>query len=622
MIYNSSEIGHHRCWIWDIAVNETYQPTVVFATFPDDAEQDHRYNLSYWNGTNWVLVNISKAGTSLYYPIENDETSYSGGIYLDHENTSIVYLSRNDIFNNYEIQKVTTLDHWSTFSFTNITNNSEHKNIRPVTIRNHTDDMILIWLHGSYTTYTNYDTEVMTFKKKIPHDSGHNVYLDEKCNTDFSDLRITTDIGLVVAGDNTGFMSEKIDSDTCKIWFKIPGNLSTSNQTFYLYYGNNASTWSDNPNNTFVFFDHFNGPSLDDSNWTIQQGDVSVSNGNLILTGTTGTRGLIDSIMNFSIGKAVHTRMNSNGNTLDVMHWCSFRETGSWNNRGGDVYGSGSNRIKFETVSGGSSTIETVSGTVTFTNENTYEVRWNTANATLWINDDLRHTATMNVSTVNNGIVCYEGRSNSDVAYIDWIFVRNHTNPEPVISKWDEEQIVSKVPPFEVSLGREWNIISAPCYESISSGDVIVRNNSFEYSWSEAVSEGIILGYLYQYNRPSQIYNFSDSLEPGYGYWTWAYFNCDLLIKNDSVGTGHITDLKDGWNIMSLPYNTTIAKTNTMITHDSNDYTWEAAVSNNIILGIVYGWNNTDQIYELCDDFNPGRGYWMFAYQNCTLHRP
>ena len=144
-------------------------------------------------------------------------------------------------------------------------------------------------------------------------------------------------------------------------------------------------------------------------------------------------------------------------------------------------------------------------------------------------------------------------------------------------------------------------------------------NNSVEYTWDEAVSEGIMLGYLYNYNRADQSYDFSDSLEPGFGYWIWAYYDCELIMYSNEVGTDHITDLKVDWDIMGTPYRASIAKTSTQIENATGTYDWNSAVSNNIILGFVYGWNNVGQVYELCDTFEPTRGYWMFSYQDCIL---
>jgi len=182
-------------------------------------------------------------------------------------------------------------------------------------------------------------------------------------------------------------------------------------------------------------------------------------------------------------------------------------------------------------------------------------------------------------------------------------------------------QIVCIRTPFVVSLSEEWSIISVPCYQYIDKTEIIVMNNSIEYSWSEAISEGIILGFLYDYNRTTQSYDLSDSLEPGYGYWVWAYYDCELLIFSNSIGNGHITNLKDDWAIMGSPYNITIPKIDIIIEFNNIFYTWDEAASNEIILGFIYGWSTTNHMYELVDSYAPGRGYWMYAYQPCKLKR-
>ncbi|PNX53780.1 MAG: hypothetical protein BV458_02565 [Thermoplasmata archaeon M9B2D] len=171
----------------------------------------------------------------------------------------------------------------------------------------------------------------------------------------------------------------------------------------------------------------------------------------------------------------------------------------------------------------------------------------------------------------------------------------------------------------QISLKTGWNLISIPCYDSITKAELTVYYNGASHSWSQAVADGYLMNYIYNYNRATQTYGFSDSLEPGYGYWIWAYNICDLLMYSNEEGTGHITNLQDGWNIMGLPYRTPIVKTATYIQNASGTYTWNNAVTNHIILGFIYGWDSLNQMYDLCDTFDPTRGYWMYSYQDCTM---
>ena len=86
-------------------------------------------------------------------------------------------------------------------------------------------------------------------------------------------------------------------------------------------------------------------------------------------------------------------------------------------------------------------------------------------------------------------------------------------------------------------------------------------------------------------------------------------------------------ELEYGWNMISIPTNQSINNTDLMFNYDGTDYNWAQATTNNnptggpIILGFIYGWDETNQIYILSDDFDPGYGYWMYAYYMCTLKK-
>ena len=179
-----------------------------------------------------------------------------------------------------------------------------------------------------------------------------------------------------------------------------------------------------------------------------------------------------------------------------------------------------------------------------------------------------------------------------------------------------------------ISLDHRWNLISIPFNESLHKTDIIVRNNSIDYTWSEAVSEGIILGFLYSWDSTSQAYLTTDTLEPGYGSLIWTYHDCELLVFGNISDDRYITSLNMRWNMMGLPYNESIHKENLTVHYNVTDYSWLNATTNNneegepLILGFIYGWNAGTQNYMLSDALNPGYGYWMYAYYNCTLFRP
>jgi len=146
-IYDGST---NESWIWDLAIGPDGNPVVVFAVFVGGSS-DHRYYYGRWNGSSWVTGQIATAGGGLYSP----EVYYSGGVSLDHEDPSIVWASRY-VGSQWEIYRYKTYDHGATWASVAITSASTVKNIRPIPVYNHGPEIAMLWLKGTYTTYTNY----------------------------------------------------------------------------------------------------------------------------------------------------------------------------------------------------------------------------------------------------------------------------------------------------------------------------------------------------------------------------------------------------------------------------------------------------------------------------------
>jgi hypothetical protein len=163
-VYNgASQSG--RGWTWDISMDEAGNPVMVHATVP--SIEDHRYRFARWNpmSKRWFEQEIAYAGTGLY----TAESQYSGGICLDPDDDSVVYISANvDPANGQttgtgkrEIYRGKSTDKGLTWKWTAITSNSEEDNIRPIVPANHPPGVFVLWMQGRYTTYTNYATRIM-----------------------------------------------------------------------------------------------------------------------------------------------------------------------------------------------------------------------------------------------------------------------------------------------------------------------------------------------------------------------------------------------------------------------------------------------------------------------------
>lgn len=160
IIYDAKKHGTNT-WVWDMAVDQTGNPVIVYAVF--ESETDHRYYYSRWTGESWITNEITRAGSWFpQTPIGESEreTYYSGGIILDPQDPSNVYLSRpkNRIF---EIEHWRTTDYGSKWSSSAITQDSSKNNVRPFIARGHRNGAaVLLWMHGDYTHYTDYQTAI------------------------------------------------------------------------------------------------------------------------------------------------------------------------------------------------------------------------------------------------------------------------------------------------------------------------------------------------------------------------------------------------------------------------------------------------------------------------------
>jgi hypothetical protein len=95
---------------------------------------------------------------------------------LDPEDPRVVYISSNaaspfslaDTNNvplgtneRYEVWRGITLDGGLTFAWSPVTQSSASDNLRPIVPENHGLSKHVLWMQGTYTSYTNYNTKVM-----------------------------------------------------------------------------------------------------------------------------------------------------------------------------------------------------------------------------------------------------------------------------------------------------------------------------------------------------------------------------------------------------------------------------------------------------------------------------
>jgi hypothetical protein len=235
------------------------------------------------------------------------------------------------------------------------------------------------------------------------------------------------------------------------------------------------------------------------------------------------------------------------------------------------------------------------------------EITWDySGNTDLTVNIDSDHIVTITIPT-------------------DWFGAETitFTATDPGMLSDSDDATFTVIGFHSIFVKTHWNLISLPVYDTISKDDIIVHFGLNNYTWDDAVTNNYVLDTIYDWLRDTQGYNAVDTLEPGNGYWMWAYVECELRISSNAIAPGSkpITDLQDKWNIMGIPYESSLVQTNLKVNWSGTNYSWADAVSSNIILGFIYGWDNMNQMYILQTTFLPGQGYWMYAYSDCKLYR-
>jgi hypothetical protein len=145
------------CWVHDVAADSGGRPVIVFASFPSAG--DHRYWYARFTGTAWERHEITAAGGS--FREDGGSPYYSGGLTLDHEDPSRVYLSRASA-SGWAVEQWSTPDGGASWASAPVATSG--KNVRPVSPRGlspFSGDLSVVWMNGSYPNYVDYATSIV-----------------------------------------------------------------------------------------------------------------------------------------------------------------------------------------------------------------------------------------------------------------------------------------------------------------------------------------------------------------------------------------------------------------------------------------------------------------------------
>ncbi|MFX0097588.1 MAG: DUF2341 domain-containing protein [Candidatus Hodarchaeota archaeon] len=123
--------------------------------------------------------------------------------------------------------------------------------------------------HGIISTHshvgTNYQAKIVVHYG-LGTDIGADVFCNNKCRTDFGDIRFTDTDGMT---ELDYWMEEKMDSNYAIFWVELTANLIYNSTVIYLYYGRSDAVTSSNGEDVFIFFDDFETGTVDYSKWDV-----------------------------------------------------------------------------------------------------------------------------------------------------------------------------------------------------------------------------------------------------------------------------------------------------------------------------------------------------------------
>lgn len=162
-VFNTDTSPLSYAWTTDYQLDAQGRPYALFTARNGSDSLDHRFLYARFDGTQWNVREIAKAGGYLYAS-ENDYTGLSA---LDPSNPNRLFISskidpRTQVaMARYEIFEGNTADGGASWAWKPITFNSTMDNLRPIVPKWDAAHTALLWMRGTYSTYTSYDLDIV-----------------------------------------------------------------------------------------------------------------------------------------------------------------------------------------------------------------------------------------------------------------------------------------------------------------------------------------------------------------------------------------------------------------------------------------------------------------------------
>lgn len=167
-------------WTTDLHLNSQGQAFTVFTVQVGDGDKDRskgqkhgddmRYYYAKWTGDDWQVNQIAHAGSRLY----DNEQDYTGLAALNPQDPNVMVISSNvnpvtgaplisnaDGKRHWELFKGHSKDNGKTWRWAYLTKDSEQDNLRPIIPISNQPDLLLLWMRGTYMSYTKMNTQIV-----------------------------------------------------------------------------------------------------------------------------------------------------------------------------------------------------------------------------------------------------------------------------------------------------------------------------------------------------------------------------------------------------------------------------------------------------------------------------
>ncbi|MDD4409660.1 MAG: DUF2341 domain-containing protein [Candidatus Pacebacteria bacterium] len=254
---------------------------------------------------------------------------------------------------------------------------------------------------------------------------------DADMQADFDDLRFTSSDGKTLLSH---WLESKTDSSMATVWVKVPSISNGSNQA-YMYYGNASAASASDGENTFIFFDGFDGTSLNASKWDSSgPGTITVSDGTLKVIVATPAWTTIQSKSSYNVNYPIAQRFSCKISSDNISYQLGMRNDHAimvdrW--QGGDV----SRWVTYNGTQTNTARSDSFVG-----NYRAFDLVYKGDSAKFYCDDSLRATHTTNIPSLPMSNWFNIG---NDVAgttfYLDYTFFYKYTDIVPSYSFGEEQ---------------------------------------------------------------------------------------------------------------------------------------------------------------------------------------